>query len=208
MRPAEGAELPLWAAALLCFAAAAVLGAYVSSRAPVRIDVETAAVRGEATSLAVFFTLLGRWYAVGAVAAVAALVAAGIRSTPSGVLLLLGWQTLAQGVTSLAKLGFHRARPAGRLVFHEPDLSYPSGHAVTAATFYGALLLFALRAPGLPRSAALLLGGVLAICVAGIPWSRLALGAHYFTDVAGGLLFGCGWLCAGLALLQRFGPAA
>jgi membrane-associated phospholipid phosphatase len=78
---------------------------------------------------------------------------------------------------------------------------------VTAVTFYGALLLFALRAPGLPRPAALVLAGVLGACIAGIPWSRLALGAHYLTDVAGGLLFGCGWLCAGLALLYRFGAA-
>jgi undecaprenyl-diphosphatase len=205
MRPAEGTEARLWLAALAAFAAAAALGAFVTSRPPARIDVEAAALRGEATSLAVFFTLLGRWYVVAAVAGIAALAAVATRSSPLTVALLLAWQTLSQGVNALLKLGFHRARPGGWLVQKEPDLSYPSGHSVTAIAFYGALLLLALRAPGLARPAAAALAALLAACIVGIPWSRLALGAHYFMDVAGGLLFGCGWLCAGLALLYRFG---
>jgi len=49
---------------------------------------------------------------------------------------------------------------------------------------------------------------ILVICIVGIPWSRLALGAHYLTDVAGGVLFGAGWLCITLALIARFAPRA
>ncbi len=33
---------------------------------------------------------------------------------------------------------------------------------------------------------------ILACCVARIPWSRLVLGAHYLTDVVGGLLLRIG----------------
>ncbi len=48
---------------------------------------------------------------------------------------------------------------------------------------------------------------VLLVCAVGIPWSRLALGAHYLTDVAGGLLLGAAFLCAALAVILRFAPA-
>jgi hypothetical protein len=39
--------------------------------------------------------------------------------------------------------------------------------------------------------------------VAGIPWSRLALSAHYATDVLGGLLLGAGWLALMTAFLHH-----
>jgi membrane-associated phospholipid phosphatase len=44
--------------------------------------------------------------------------------------------------------------------------------------------------------------------VIGIPWSRLALDAHYATDVIGGLVFGCGWLCATIAIVGRLTMAS
>ena len=46
------------------------------------------------------------------------------------------------------------------------------------------------------------------VCAVGISWSRLALGAHYLTDVVGGLLFGAAFLCAALAIILRFTSAA
>jgi membrane-associated phospholipid phosphatase len=47
-------------------------------------------------------------------------------------------------------------------------------------------------------SAALLLLLSIAIC-----WSRLALGAHYVTDLIGGALLGLALICAGLAIFPR-----
>jgi len=47
---------------------------------------------------------------------------------------------------------------------------------------------------------------VLAVCAVAIPWSRLALGAHYATDVLGGLLLGAAWLCLVFAALLRWVP--
>jgi undecaprenyl-diphosphatase len=46
---------------------------------------------------------------------------------------------------------------------------------------------------------------LLAFCVIGIPWSRVALGAHYVTDVAGGLLYGVAWLFAYVTLVRALG---
>jgi undecaprenyl-diphosphatase len=97
---------------------------------------------------------------------------------------------------------FHRSRPDAWLGIQERDLSYPSGHAVTAMVFFLGFALLAWYAP-LPRPVATAIVVMLGICVVGIPWSRLALSAHYLTDVMGGLLLGTAFLCAALAVIVR-----
>ncbi len=185
------------------FVACAALGAYVSSRTPTRLDIEATALRGDATSLAIFFSALGRWKAVVAIAAVAYLLALASHADPRLVAWLFASQVLGQAASMASKRLFRRVRPDGWLVRQERDLSYPSGHSTTAIVFFGgllALVLADLAAPWYARDAVAVL---LAICVVGIPWSRLALGAHYATDVIGGLLFGIGWLSANAWLFAR-----
>jgi undecaprenyl-diphosphatase len=122
------------------------------------------------------------------------------------VTVLLGAQVVSQAVNALVKLVFHRARPGGELGIKETDLSFPSGHSVTAVVFFAGFAILAWHAP-LPRPLAAVLCAALLACAAAIPWSRLALGAHYLTDVIGGLLLGAAFLCAALAVLLRFVPA-
>jgi len=69
--------------------------------------------------------------------------------------------------------------------------SYPSGHAVNAASVYITLALIAARA--LPLPGRLAVSCVTALVVALVMLSRVYLGVHYPTDVAGGLLLGLGW---------------
>jgi membrane-associated phospholipid phosphatase len=71
---------------------------------------------------------------------------------------------------------------------------YPSGHAFGAALVYGAI---ALVAPGLIPNVTLryvvqAVAITLAILVA---LSRVRLGVHWLSDIAGGLIFGLGVLC-------------
>lgn len=89
-------------------------------------------------------------------------------------------------------------------------LSYPSGHASSAAILAGAVLVVVwphLGAPG--RAAATTLAVAVAVASA---WSRLALGGHYPSDLLAGFLLGVGWVAAwqpGLAVLRRrFSPPA
>jgi membrane-associated phospholipid phosphatase len=210
LRTVDAVELRLWIAAVLCLAAALALGFYVASRTPGRIDVEAVALRGTAVPLALFFTALGRWPVLLALSVLAALVAWRVRTGVGAVVVLYVTQIVSQGLSTLVKLGLHRSRPDHWLVIQEKDWSYPSGHAVTAVVFFAGLAILAWHAP-LPRPLATVIVAMLLICAVGIPWSRLALGAHYLTDVIGGLLLGTAFLCAAFALILRFAhisPAA
>lgn len=95
---------------------------------------------------------------------------------------------------------FDRARPLDWVVKHETAFSYPSSHAAIAVGFYGlwAVMLFW----SAPRSSGRrLAGAALALLAVGICWSRLALGAHYVTDLAGGALLAAGIVAAGLVIV-------
>jgi membrane-associated phospholipid phosphatase len=206
LRTASTLELRLWIVAAVCVGATLALGALVASRPPTRLDIEAGALRGTAVPLALFFTALGRWPALLAFGLIAAGVALRLRTGLGAVGLLVGAQVLSQGANGLLKLLFGRSRPDAWLHIQEHDLSYPSGHAVTAIVFFAGLALLAWHAP-LPRSLSITIVVVLGICAAGLPWSRLALSAHYLTDVLGGLLLGTAFLCAALALIVRTGGA-
>lgn len=95
------------------------------------------------------------------------------------------WWLLALGLSAggigLLKVYFVACASSG-------PLQSPSGHSGLSALVYGALAaLLATRVEGWRRVAALALCVLL---VAGIAFSRLALGAHTPPDVAAGLLIG------------------
>jgi undecaprenyl-diphosphatase len=207
MTVGNSVELRWWIAAVVFFAAFAIVGSYVSSRPPGRIDAAALSLQGKSVAVAAFFTLLGRWYAVALIALAAFAFAFAARADLRLVAAVAASQLASQGIVSALKLAFHRVRPDNWFIFQEPQTSFPSGHAVTAVVFYLALGLLLLRA-NVPQRPIVLVGVIaLGICVAGLPWSRLALGAHYLSDVCGGLLFGAGWLCVLTALAYRFGYA-
>jgi membrane-associated phospholipid phosphatase len=91
----------------------------------------------------------------------------------------------------------------------ETNESYPSGHSMGSLIGYGMvayLCVLFLPRPGL-RYAAL---GCLAVIVVLIGFSRIYLGAHFFSDVLGGYTVGAAWLAACLTVLEvlRRRPAA
>lgn len=100
---------------------------------------------------------------------------------------------------------FDSARPPLDLhAMIEPvdGLGYPSGHAFGAVLVFGAAFLAVPLT--LPRSAAR--WAVRIVCLGLmllIPWSRMRLGVHWPSDIAGGLLFGWGLLALLWALAGR-----
>jgi undecaprenyl-diphosphatase len=94
------------------------------------------------------------------------------------VALLFAWQG-----ADLFQHIFARPRRLDWVVRHETAFSYPSSHAAIATAFYMLLGVFAWQ-----RSR--IAGALLVILGVAVMWSRLALGAHYLTDLLGGFLWG------------------
>jgi undecaprenyl-diphosphatase len=199
------ARLAAAAAVFLC--ATIALGAVVAHRPPGPLDVAATALRGHGVSLALFFTTLGRWWMLLPIAVISFGIGMSARANLIPLTIVLAAQAASQAATTLLKLAFHRTRPDGYIGPLESDLSFPSGHAVTAVVFFGGLAILAWHAP-FPRPFTVAVTLVLTICAVGIPWSRLAFGAHYATDVIGGSFFGTAWLCAALALMLRLTATA
>lgn len=116
------------------------------------------------------------------------------RIVVSVVVLLLCWR----GADFFQHL-FARPRQLDWVVKRERSFSYPSSHATIAVGFYGlwALMLFRSELPRPVRNAAAVL---LAALVLGIWWARMALGAHYLTDLAGGGLLAVAIVAVALAV--------
>ena len=96
-------------------------------------------------------------------------------------------------LNSAVKATVNRDRPAVDQPFvHEPGASFPSGHSQAAMVGYGVLLLLLL--PALSRGwrrAAVVLA---VLMVVGIGFSRVALAAHFVSDVLAGFALGAVWL--------------
>jgi membrane-associated phospholipid phosphatase len=197
----------LLAVAALCFVLFAGLGVFVTRHPLSRLDLSAAGLRAGNVSLATMFTVSGYGPALTAVALATIAATFALRLSIKVPLAILVSQVVSQGVVNAVKGLFARARPDAWLYRHEPGFSYPSGHATTAVVFYGAWAL-ALWASPLPAPARVAGCALLVAWALGIGWSRIVLGAHYPTDVAGGALFGLGWLCFVLAAARYAGLIA
>jgi undecaprenyl-diphosphatase len=196
-------SVALAAIGVVLIAASIAFGIRVAAHPPEAFDRLALGARGRWLGVATVFTRLGRWYGVIGIIYAAFIVAVNARISVLPVLVVAFAQIVSQAMSALMKRLFGRVRPVS-ITAHEPDFSYPSGHSVTAVTLYGGFALLALHAP-LPQPVTILMSLALAVCVIGIPWSRLALGAHYASDVAGGLMLGAGWLGVTFGALEHFG---
>ena len=87
----------------------------------------------------------------------------------------------------------NRSRPVvDHPLLHEPGKSFPSGHAQAAVVGYAVLLLVVL--PYMHRWRRRALVAVSVLMVAAIGFSRIALAAHYVSDVLAAYLLGLAWV--------------
>jgi undecaprenyl-diphosphatase len=97
-------------------------------------------------------------------------------------------------LNELVKLLVHRHRPFVNGWFVDwSGYSFASGHTIGATLLYGQLALFVLPSIKSRRWRALTVSAA-ALFVGLVGFSRIALGAHYFTDVVGAIVLGISWL--------------
>lgn len=100
---------------------------------------------------------------------------------------------------------FQRSRPSlENMVVAVETLSYPSGHAMVSMSFYGflAYLVFHIKMRKRVRS---VLFTFFVVLIAAIGISRIYLGAHFPSDVAGGYIAGLIWLAFCVVLFTTVG---
>jgi membrane-associated phospholipid phosphatase len=168
---------------------------------------EPAALGALQQSLVNHSTLLAWWLTwacyvqvIGPIAIVLLIVAVFARAWRTRILFSIAMLLLCWRAADFLQHYFARPRPADWVVKHETASSYPSSHAAIAVGFYAlwAVMMYWSDLPsGVRRVGALLLAAL----TIGILWSRLALGAHYVTDLLGGALLAAGLVAAGLAVV-------
>jgi membrane-associated phospholipid phosphatase len=130
-------------------------------------------------SIAVLFFIFKRWWPT---------LVTLIVTVPGGMLL-----------NEWIKLLVHRHRPFVDGWFVDwSGYSFASGHTIGATLLYGQLALFIVPVVKSRRGRVLIFSAATFV-VALVGFSRIALGAHYLTDVLAGMLFGMIWL--GLCLM-------
>jgi undecaprenyl-diphosphatase len=80
--------------------------------------------------------------------------------------------------------------------------AFPSGHAINAIVFYGAMLLVFL--PVIPRRLRVPSIAALSVLVAAIGFARAAVGVQYASDILGGWIVGLAWLAAVTYAFRRW----
>lgn len=104
------------------------------------------------------------------------------------------WLAAAAGAELLVqvlKVSLGRMRPLEMYQGVE-RFAFPSGHASMSTVVLGLLAFFLTREGGKAWRWAVI--STTAVCVASVALSRLYLGAHWFSDVVGGISFGVAWV--------------
>lgn len=107
-------------------------------------------------------------------------------------------------INSAIKLAMKRARPGDLHYDGVSVFSFPSGHSTTNAVLYGFLIMIIARSLPLKTRLPIFAGAILFVGL--IAFSRLYVGAHWLSDIAGGLAFGSAWLAL-LGLFYMWRPA-
>ena len=97
----------------------------------------------------------------------------------------------------------HRSRPSDYSLINESSYSFPSSHAMVSVVFYG-LLIYLVYKIVKNRKTKCFLITILTIIVLLISISRIYLGAHYLSDVIGGLSLGIIYLMIFLMFNKDF----
>ncbi|MBC7873386.1 MAG: phosphatase PAP2 family protein [Ferruginibacter sp.] len=120
------------------------------------------------------------------------------------------WFSIRDAAIALSSLGlmlllknlFRRKRPLAPLLNAVKGLSFPSGHAIMAVTFYG-FIIYILFHTVSNDVVKYFLTALLVILIGLVGFSRVYLRVHYLSDVLAGFIIGLLWLFVSIAVLNR-----
>lgn len=102
---------------------------------------------------------------------------------------------LAMGMSTILKLIVRRPRPDILPLVIEKTFSFPSGHTIAITTLVGFLIFLLWKEEGKMHSKSKWIITIfLSLIALAVMYSRIYLGAHFFSDILGGII------CALLAL--------
>ena len=105
-------------------------------------------------------------------------------------------------LNEVLKYLFNRPRPMVPHLVEASGLSFPSGHAMVSASFYG-LLIYLVWVNVKPVGWRLFFASILLLLITLIGFSRVYLRVHYASDVLAGFAAGFLWLIVAVATLRR-----
>ena len=190
---------------LVLFAGFFWLGSYVSAHPePPALWAFAQSIRGHAIGLAWFLTNLGFAKVLAPLYVLCLFFAVFNRAWRLPAVFTVGVALIPWIAGDRFQHLFHRPRRDDWLIQHVHAFSYPSTHASISVSFYflWGVLLFQSHLSNVVRYGALILLTALTL---GIMWSRLALGAHYPTDVIGGACLGLSFNLLGTAVVRFAG---
>lgn len=102
----------------------------------------------------------------------------------------------------LIKFLIKRKRPDKNPLVKERGYSYPSGHMVSAISFYG-FILFLVLISNLILPFKIIISIFIIIIILFIGLSRIFLGVHYLSDIIGAIFIGTNYILLYIYLLQN-----
>ncbi|ASU34068.1 phosphatase PAP2 family protein [Mucilaginibacter xinganensis] len=105
----------------------------------------------------------------------------------------LAMSMLSGLVSTIFKFVINRPRPAEplvRIVAKASQQSFPSGHMLFYVVFFGFLTLLMFQLKNIAVFVRVTVAVISLLLIFVVPFSRIYLGAHWFTDVLGGFLLG------------------
>ena len=156
-----------------------------------------------------FAFTLNETYALPGIAVITAVIAVVLAATGNVAYMLL---VLATGLSQLTNAGLKALadspRPHAGLVEvseRASGLGYPSGHTMSVVVLSGIVIYVAAQMIA-QRRLRWVVQAVAAMQILGIAFSRVYTGAHWPSDVLGGLLWGAWFTVALIVLYRRFVP--